>query len=119
MFGLFAESSVKAIESVAKEWIETDTEKAEAKAVMIKTLDPNGLMRRDISNKVSSLYIVYIVVTMILLLCSSFEVGNVEQLDKAINHLTELFIPITSMFTMIVGASFGVNVSNNFKKNKD
>ena len=110
-------SVVKSVENVAKEWIQTDTEKAEAKSLMVKTLDPNGLMRREISAKISGLYIVYILVVMTLTVCQSFSIGDVAGTEKAINSLKELFIPITAMFSAIVGASFGVN-SFNIKKGK-
>ena len=56
---LFGGSS-KTIEKIATEWIETDMEKAESQALMVKTLDPNGMMRRDISSRVMWLYTVYI-----------------------------------------------------------
>jgi len=106
---------VKSIENIATEFIETDMESAESKALMVKTLDPNGLMRRDISQKVSSAYMVYLFITMLLVLCQSFSIGNTEQIKEAIDSLTDLFIPITSMFTAIVGASFGVNGLNSHK----
>jgi len=106
-FGNIASS----IEGIAKEWIETDGEKAQAKALMVKTLDPNGLMRRDISNKISNMYVIYIALVMILTLMQSFAI-NTNEVSKAINSLTELFVPITTMFTAIVGASFGVNGMN-------
>ena len=114
-WGLFGESVAKSVETIAKEWIDTDMEKAESKALMVKTLDPNGLMRRDISSKVSTLYIIYILITMFLLICQSFNIGNVAQIALAINSLTDLFLPITGMFTAIVGASFGVNGINSYK----
>ncbi len=46
---LFSGGVVSSVERIASEFIETDMESAEAKALMIKTLDPNGLMRRDLS----------------------------------------------------------------------
>ena len=109
---IFGGSVVKGISDIATEWIETDKESAEAKAIMVKTLDPNGSMRRDISNKVSNMYVVYIILTMILTLMQSFDIGNTEGVKLAIVNLTDLFIPITTMFTAIVGASFGVNGLN-------
>ena len=124
MFGLvslvssiFSGGAVKSVENVAKEWIETNKEKAEANALMIKTLDPNGLMRRDISNKVSNMYMVYILLVMLLVLMQSFNM-HTEQVKVAIHSLTDLFVPITTMFTAIVGASFGVNGLNAHKEGK-
>ena len=113
--GLFGNGVAKSIEVVAKEFIETDMEKAESRALMVKTLDPNGLMRRDISNKVSKLYIIYIITTMLLLICQSFDIGNMEQIAVATNSLKDLFLPITGMFSSIVLASFGVNGVNSYK----
>jgi hypothetical protein len=109
MFGF--ESIAKSVESVAKEWIETSGEKAEANALMVKTLDPNGLMRRDISSKISTMYIVYISVMMFLVIVQAFGIEP-ENVSAAIANLTDLFVPITTMFTAIVGASFGVNGLN-------
>lgn len=112
---LFGGGIVKSIENIATEFIETDMESAEAKALMVKTLDPNGLMRRDISQKVSTAYMVYLGITMLLVICQSFEIGNADQITVAISSLTNLFVPITTMFTAIVGASFGVNGLNAHK----
>ena len=41
---IFTGGIVKSVENLASEWIETDMETAEAKALMVKTLDPNGKM---------------------------------------------------------------------------
>lgn len=111
-------SVVDTVGDVAKEWIQTDLESAEAKSLMLKVLDPNGKMRRDISNKVSNMYIGYISITAILVLAQSFSVGDAIAVEKAIVSLTDLFVPITTMFTAIVGASFGTNISNNIKDSK-
>ena len=118
---------VDGIASVAKEWIQTDKESAEAKAIMVKVLDPNGRMRLDISRKVSSAYLAYLALTAALLLASAFGFGEISPTDaaaylatptlptpltnveKALQSIKELFIPITGMFTAIVSASFGVN----------
>lgn len=112
---IFTGGALKSVENVAKEWIETDKEKAEAKSLFIKTLDPNGLMRRDISRKVSTAYQVYLFTTMALVLSLSFGLGDAKQLKFAIDSLTNLFVPITAMFTGIVSVSFGVNLSNTMK----
>lgn len=113
---LFGGGVISSVERIASELIETDKESAEAKALMIKTLDPNGLMRRDISSKISSMYVVYIFLVMVLVLMQSFGVGDVGGVKTAISSLTELFVPITTMFTAIVGASFGVNGLNTVKE---
>ena len=109
---LFSNGGVKSIENIAKEWIDTPQEKAKAAALMVKTLDPNGMMRRNISQKVSNLYVLYILVTVILIIMQSYGIGNVDGTKEAIKSLTDLFVPITAMFTAIVGASFGVQYGN-------
>lgn len=106
---------VKSIENIASEWIETDMESAEAKVLMVKTLDPNGKMRRDLSNRVTALYTLYIVTTLILLIFESFGLGDVAQTALATTKVTELFLPITTLFGVIVSASFGVNIANTAK----
>ena len=112
---LFGGGIVKSIENIALEAIETNVEKAEASTIMLKALDPNGAMRRQISQTVSSLYVMYIMIMMVLLLLQAFQWGNTEGVEKAIANLADLFIPITTSFTAIVGASFGVNGMNSYK----
>ncbi len=112
----FTGGITKSIENIASEWIETDLESAEAKALMVKTLDPNGKMRRDLSKFACIMYAIYLVPTMILVLTASFGVGNVEGAGKAMSMLSELFLPITSAWGAIVGASFGVNGVNAHKQ---
>lgn len=110
------------IGDIAKEWIETNKEKAEAQAVMIKALDPNGKMRRDIAMTICRLYTVYVILTVILILFQSFDVSTIVQLgseshrsvDLAANSLKDLFTPITTLFTVITTASFGVNGMNSY-----
>lgn len=113
---IFTGGAVQSIENIASEWIETDMETAEAKAVMIKTLDPNGLMRRDLSRRVTALYTLYIIVTLVLLILESFGVGKVVDGELAVSiatgKVTDLFVPITTLFGTIVTASFGVNAVN-------
>ena len=108
---------VKSIETIATEWIETDLESAEAQALKIKTLDPNGFMRRDLSRKVSQLYTLYIIVALLLLVCEAFGLGNTASIAIATEKVTSLFTAITTLFGVIVSASFGVNYSN-IKKDK-
>lgn len=113
---LFTGGAVKSIENIASEWIETDLEKAEAKTLMLKTLDPNGRMRRNQSDRILTLYTIYIVVTMLLLIAESFGLGpmngDVLAVSLATEKVTSLFVPITGMVTMIISASFGVNYQN-------
>lgn len=113
----FGGGGVSSIERIASEWIETDTEKAEAKTVLIKALDPNGMMRRQLSRRVSMLYTWYIFVMLVMIaiefFCAFFgwEV-NTEAIAIATAKSVELFVPITTLFGTIVTASFGVNAYN-------
>lgn len=117
-WNVFGGDLVKSVGEVAKEWIDTDIEKAEANAIMVKTLDPNGQMRRQISTSVARLYVLYILLVMVLVLAQSFNLGDATGTKLAIESLKELFLPVTAMFTAIVGASFGTNVSNNMKESR-
>ena len=126
---LFSSGAVNSLERVATEWIETDTEKAEAKTLLIKALDPNGKMRRDLSRFASKAYGFYLVATVILIFMSVWglggdictTVGGVEactaRADIAAGRMTELFLPITGSWGAIVTASFGVNATNAIKGN--
>ncbi len=126
MFNWLGSGIASSIENIAKEWIDTPEEKAKASALMIKTLDPNGLMRRQISSTVSNLYVVYIMLVLVLVLVQSFGLSpmtivggkEVMAVSLAIDSLKELFIPITTAFTAIVSASFGVNYANSPPKRK-
>lgn len=121
ILGFFSGDTIKSIENIASEWIETGTEEAEAKTIMIKALDPNGLMRRQLSRRVSMLYTVYIF-TMLFMISLEFVAAAFElQVDGdaialATSKSVELFVPITTLFGTIVTASFGVNAYN-VKKN--
>ena len=120
MFKFLSNGAASAIEKVATEWIQTDKEKAEAASLMVKTLDPNGLMRRQISMMVSKLYALYILITLLLLLCQAFGMSpTIYQagtehfaVDIALDNITQLFVPITTAFGAIVSASFGVQGVN-------
>ena len=115
---IFTGGAFKTIENIALEFIETDKESAEAKVVMIKALDPNGKMRRDLSNRVTALYTLYVVTALILLICESFGLGDADQIAMATTKVTELFVPITTLFGVIVSASFGVNYANTKQETK-
>ena len=114
---LFTGGSVSAIENIASEFIETDLESAEAKALMIKTLDPNGKMRRDLSSFSCKAYGFYLVSTTILIFMHSFGLGDVVASKEAMEGMTALFTPITASWASIVAASFGVNGVNAHKGN--
>ena len=106
---------MRAIENVALEWIETDMEDAEAKAVRIKALDPNGIMRRDIMRFVIRVYGSYLAIGAVLIIVIFFDLGDQEAAKLSFKALTELFVPITSLFGALATASFGINASNNWK----
>lgn len=115
--------TMKTVENIATEWIETDLEKAEAKTVMIKALDPNGAMRRQLSRDVTQLYKIYVVSALVLLFLEfivnliglNTELvldGAMVAISATTDKVTDLFVPITSLFGVIVTASFGVNYAN-------
>ena len=106
---------VKSVERLASEFIETDMESAEAKSLMIKTLDPNGLMRRDLSRFACWAYGFYLVAMVVLSFMVAFGLGDGDGAAKAATMMTGLFLPITTSWAAIVSASFGVNAANSIK----
>lgn len=118
ILGFLKGGVVESIERIASEFIETDKESAEAKALFIKTLDPNGKMRRDLSRFASWAYAFYLVATTILIFCHSFGLGDPESSKAAIEAITGLFLPITGSWGAIVTASFGVNGLNVTRESK-
>lgn len=107
---------MSSIERIASEVIETDKESAEAKSLWIKTLDPNGKMRRDLSRFACRAYGFYLFSTTVLVFMHSFGVGDPAQSKAAIDAMTDLFTPITAAWGAIVSASFGVNATNTIKE---
>jgi len=112
---LFSSGVVNSVEKLASEFIQTDLESAEAKALMIKTLDPNGLMRRDLSRFACWAYGFYLVAMVGLSFMVAFGIGNVVGASEAATMMTGLFLPITTSWAAIVSASFGVNAANAIK----
>ena len=112
---IFGGGVVGSIERMATEFIDTDMEKAEAKALFVKTLDPNGIMRREISQFSCRAYGSYLVIMTVLALLHAFGVGESENTKEALSAMTGLFLPITTAWGGIVGASFGVNGLNTYK----
>ena len=121
---LFGSGIVGSIERIASEAIETDKESAEAKALFVKTLDPNGMMRRELSRFASMAYGFYLVSTTVLIFIHAFSTGVppdaegvalASQSKQAIDAMTGLFLPITTAWGSIVTASFGVNAANTIK----
>ena len=112
---LFSGGAMKAITTIATEAIETDKESAEAKALFVKTLDPNGNMRRQLSNFACVAYGYFLIVTSLLAFMQAFGLGDAAGAAKATSMMQDLFLPITTAWGAIVGASFGVNGMNSFK----
>lgn len=112
---IFTGGLTKSIENIASEWIETDLEKAEAQTLMLKTLDPNGKMRRDLSQFACIAYGFYLVSMVFLSFMVAFNIGDANGATIAAELMQDLFLPITSAWGAIVGASFGVNGVNSFK----
>ena len=113
---LFGGSGViGSIERIASEAIQTDMETAEAKSLFIKTLDPNGIMRRELSSFACKAYGFYLISTTVLVIMHSFGWGAPENSKEAIDAMTSLFMPITTAWGTIVAASFGVNATNSIK----
>ena len=119
----FTGGAFSAIEGIAKEWIDTPQENAEAKALGLKILDPNGKMRRDQSNRVGSLYTSYFTLTAILIVFRMFYAmyigADLQESDyiliavsDASETMKDLFVPITTLYGAIVTASFGVSYAN-------
>ena len=106
---------IKAVENISTEWIETNQEKAEAQALMVKTLDPNGKMRRDLSKFACIAYGFYLIAMVALSFMVAFNVGDADGAVTAATMMQDLFLPITTAWGSIVGASFGVNGVNSFK----
>jgi len=112
---LFSSGVVKSVENIASEWIETDMESAEAKSLMIKTLDPNGKMRRDLSRFACRAYGFYLVAMVGLGFMVAFDLGNTVGAKEAAELMRGLFLPITTSWAAIVSASFGVSATNVIK----
>ncbi|MGD9381293.1 MAG: hypothetical protein PVI03_02515 [Candidatus Thorarchaeota archaeon] len=113
--GLFSSGAVGSIERIASEAIETDKESAEAKSLFVKTLDPNGKMRRDLSAFASKAYGFYLLATTLLIFAHAYGVGDPTASRESMEAMQELFLPITTAWGSIVTASFGVNGMNSFK----
>lgn len=112
---IFTGGLTNSIENIALEYIDTAKETAEAKSLLVKVLDPNGKMRRDLSRFASSAYGFYLVCTTILIFMVAFEIGDDVGAKTAASMMTDLFLPITSSWAAIVSASFGVNMTNSIK----
>tara|TARA_R110000850_G_scaffold244246_1_gene369087 strand:+ start:289 stop:651 length:363 start_codon:yes stop_codon:yes gene_type:complete len=103
---------VGSLENIALEFIQTDKESAEAKSLLVKTLDPNGKMRRDLSMFACKAYGYYLAAMVLMGFMHIFGLGDPEAAKEAMSFLTQLFTPITASWGAIVTASFGVNYTN-------
>lgn len=103
------------IEGITKELINTPLELAQAQAIKLKAMDPNGKMRREITAATMHLYKLYVYTMLLLLISQAFNIGNAEEVSKAIISMKELFLPITTAFGTIMTATFGVNAVNSNK----
>lgn len=117
LISLFTSGAMNSVERIASEFIETDKESAEAKSLFVKTLDPNGKMRRDLSRFASKAYGFYLISTTILIFMHSFGLGDATASKDAMDAMKDLFTPITASWAAIVTASFGVNGVNAHKGN--
>jgi hypothetical protein len=111
-FKLLTGGIVSSLENIALEFIQTDKESAEAKSLLVKTLDPNGKMRRDLSRFACKAYGYYLAAMVLMGFMHIFGLGDPEAAKEAMSFLTELFTPITASWGAIVTASFGVNYTN-------
>ena len=118
---IFTGGLLKSVENIALEAIQTDQERAEAKALFIKTLDPNGIMRRNLSTFACAAYGFYLFVMSCLVIGHFFfgeptlvseGVTTLSRTEGAMEAMTALFMPITTAWGAIVSASFGVNYQN-------
>lgn len=112
---LLTSPAVQAVERIGSEWIETNQEKAEAQALMVKTLDPNGMMRRELSRFASIAYGFYLITLTVLSFMVAFGWGDSAGAEQAASMMSDLFTPITGSWAAIVSTSFGVNGINSFK----
>jgi len=112
---IFGGGIVQSMENLASEFIETDMESAEAKALMVKTLDPNGRMRRDLSRFACQAYGFYLIAMVLLSFMVAFGIGDSAGATEAAKLMQDLFLPITGAWSAIVAASFGVNATNSIK----
>jgi hypothetical protein len=125
MFKWLTGGITKSIENIATEWIETDKDRAEAKTLMIRALDPNGKMRRDISLMVCNAYMIYLFIGALLVFMQMMGFGSdiivegkkYNSVAYGVETVKALFADISTAFGVIVASSFGVNLTNVMKGN--
>lgn len=112
---IFTGGGLSSITNVASELIDTPLEKAQAQVVKLKAMDPNGIMRRNLSIFACRAYGFYLINMVILSYMVAFGIGDPAGAEQAAVMMKDLFFPITTAWGTIVGASFGVNGINSFK----
>ena len=115
---IFTGGMVKSVENVALEWIQTDKETEEAKAIKIKALDPNGKMRRDTMSFVCRCYGFYLFFAVPMIFAGMFGLADAETTGAALEAITATFAPITGLFGVLATTSFGVNANNVLQERK-
>jgi len=108
---LFATGNpLKTIENIALEAIQTDADKAEAKAIYFKSIDPNGSMRVHLTRFVCNIYGWFLAFGALMIILHVF--FNLDGTKEALEMMQSFVMPVTSAFGLIVSASFGVNYAN-------
>jgi hypothetical protein len=105
--------------------IENIATRAEAKTLMIRALDPNGKMRRDISLMVCNAYMIYLFIGALLVFMQMMGFGSdiivegkkYNSVAYGVETVKALFADISTAFGVIVASSFGVNLTNVMKGN--
>ena len=126
MFNWLFGGVAKDIAKITDTLVTTDEERANARALILKAIDPNGIMRRQISFVVCLLYFIYNMTIFILTLCYALNFGTIaivegkeiNLLHNAILSLTDMYQSISTIFGIIVAASFAVNGVNAYAANK-
>ncbi len=106
---------ISSVEKIATEAIQTDKEKADARAVLLKTIDPNGMLRRSITRFTCLAYGYYLFCCSIFAMMVAFGIGDSAGAEIAAGLFLDLFTPITTAFGTIITASFSVNGVNAYK----
>ena len=99
---LFSGGLVGSIERVASEWIETDMESAQAQTLMLKTLDPNGKMRRDLSRFACVAYGFYLLAMVSLSFMVAFRLSNLFRRLLGESSMQPTFSPYFETLKIVI-----------------
>ena len=104
-------------EYLRRELTQAEAEKisAEAKAVAIKAIDPNGNMRLKTTACVVYVWAGLIAAIALLILLQAAGIGEPEAITQARADMFELFAPVSALVSAVVLASYGVNAMNTHK----